>query len=227
LLRALIRRIVDSVADGGKYHLKIVFSDRSIHHSAQLGESAEFALTGAEGVIGIPSFLGGGSTPNRAAVVSARYAFRLAAGLVQDEFRRGSLLSDPLLRYTRALITQTGQIAVRNRHHSLERQLCRWILSYLDRAPSQNLTVTQGLLATLLGVRREGVTAAEAKPQRAGLIRYHRGHVDVLDRRGLEAWTCECYSVVKRTYERLLAPVGLASRAGRRPADEVSPCLGP
>jgi CRP-like cAMP-binding protein len=203
----------------------------SRYHLNDHGESAEFALTGAEGVIGIPSFLGGESTPNRAVVVSAGDAFRLAASRVQDEFRRGSPLSFLLLRYTQALITQTGQIAVCNRHHSLEQQLCRWILSYLDRAPSRNLTVTQGLMATLLGVRREGVTEAAAKLQRAGLIRYRRGHVEVLDRRGLEARACECYSVVKREYERLLGQGGRAgsagARAGLRPVDEVSPCFGP
>jgi CRP-like cAMP-binding protein len=199
----------------------------SRYHLNEHGESAEFALAGAEGVIGIPSFLGGGSTPNRAVVVSAGYAFRLAAGRVQDELRRGSPLSYLLLRYTQALITQTGQIAVCNRHHSLEQQLCRWILSYLDRAPAHDLTVTQGLMATLLGVRREGVTEGAAKLQRAGLISYRRGHVEVLDRGGLEARACECYSVVKREYERLLGHGGRAgARAGRRAADEVSPCFG-
>ena len=194
------------------------------------GESAEYALAGREGVVGIASFLGGKSTPNRALVVSAGYAYRLAAGLVLDEFRHGYPLSQLLLRYTQALITQTGQIAVCNRHHSLEHQLCRWLLSCLDRVPSHDLTVTQGLMATLLGVRREGVTEAAAKLQREGLIRYRRGHIDVLDRRGLEARACECYSVIKREYERLLAPGGPASRAGanagRRPAHDTSPCFG-
>lgn len=198
------------------------------------GESAEYALTGREGVIGISSFLGGESTPNRAVVVCAGYAYRLAADLVPDEFRHGCPLAQLLLRYTQALITHTGQIAACNRHHSLEQQLCRWILSYLDRAPSHDLTVTQELMATLLGVRREGVTEAASRLRRAGLIRYRRGHIDVLDRRGLETRACECYSVVKREYERLLASGCRAGRAGRagarrgpRPADDVSPCFGP
>ena len=194
------------------------------------GESAEYALAGREGVIGVASFLGGESTPNRAVVVCAGYAYRLAARLVLDEFRHGYPLSQLLLRYTQALITQTGQIAVCNRHHSLEQQLCRWVLTYLDRAPSHDLTVTQGLMATLLGVRREGVTEAASKLQRDGLIRYRRGHIDVLDRLGMEARACECYSVIKREYERLLAPGGPASRAGAnargRPAHDASPCFG-
>jgi CRP-like cAMP-binding protein len=194
------------------------------------GESAEYALAGREGVIGIASFLGGESMPNRAVVLCAGYAYRLAAGLVLDELRHGYPLAQLLLRYTQALITQVGQIAVCNRHHSLEQQLCRWILSYLDRAPSHDLAVTQGLMATLLGVRREGVTEAASRLRRAGLIRYRRGHIDVLDRRGLETRACECYSVIKREYERLLAPGGPASPAGantgRRPAHDASPCFG-
>ena len=200
----------------------------SRYYLTEHAESAEYALAGREGVIGIASFLGGESAPNRAVVVRAGYAFRLAAGRVQDEFSHGSPLSRLLLRYTQALVTQTGQIAVCNRHHAVDQQLCRWILSCLDRAPSHDLTVTQGQIATLLGVRREGVTEAASKLQRDGLIRYHRGHIDVLDRRGLEARACECYSVVKREYERLLGQGGRAgARARRRPADEASPCFGP
>ncbi len=194
------------------------------------GESAEYALAGREGVIGIATFMGGESTPNRAMVVGAGYAYRLAAGLVRDEFRHGRPLSQLLLRYTQALITQTGQIAVCNRLHSLEQQLCRWILSCRDRVPSHDLTVTQALMASLLGVRREGVTEAAGNLQRAGLIRYRRGRIDVLDRRGLEARVCECYAVIKREYGRLLAPGGPAStaraNAGRRPVRDTSPCFG-
>ena len=194
------------------------------------GESAEYALAGREGVIGLASFLGGESTPNRAVVVSAGYAYRLAAGLVRDETRYGGPLSNLLLRYTQALITQTGQVAVCNRHHSLQQQLCRWILSCQDRVPSRDLTVTQGLMATLLGVRREGVTETAANLQRAGSIRYRRGRIAVLDRRGLQARACECYSVIRREYERLLAAGGPAGRAGanagRRPAHDASPCFG-
>jgi CRP-like cAMP-binding protein len=202
----------------------------SRYYLTENGAAAEYGLAGREGVIGIASFLGGESTPNRALVLSAGHAYRLAARLVQKEFQRYGSLARHLLRYTQALVTQTGQIAACNRHHSVEQQLCRWILSYLDRAPSHDMTVTQGLMATLLGVRREGVTEAAAKLQRAGLIRYRRGHVEVLDRRGLEARACECYAVVKGEYERLLGHGGRAGRAGahagRRAADEVSPCFG-
>ena len=170
----------------------------------QGGESTEFALTGSEGVIGVASFLGGESTPNQAVVLSPGYAYRLAADVLKYEFEHDSPLVHLLLRYTLALIAQAGQIAVCNRHHSLEQQLCRWLLSSLDRLPSNELTMTQELIAEMLGVRREGVTEAAGKLKKAGLIHYGRGHIAVLDRRQLEAQACECYAVVKREYDRLL-----------------------
>ena len=169
------------------------------------GASAHFAITGSEGVIGVTSFLGGESTPSQAVVLSAGYAYRLRAGLLKNEFARGGPLHHLLLRYTQALIAQTAQSAVCNRHHSLEQQLCRWILSSLDRLHSNELTMTQELIANMLGVRREGVTDAAGKLQKAGLIHYSRGHITVLDRPKLEAQVCECYVVVKREYDRLLA----------------------
>lgn len=172
-------------------------------HVTRSGSSAEFAITGKEGVIGVASFLGGESTTSRAVVLSPGYAYRLGADALRDEIAHGSALGRLLLRYTQALLAQAGQIAVCNRHHSLEQQLCRWILSCLDRLPSNELAVTHELIATMLGVRREGVTEAAGRLQKAGLIRYSRGHMSVLDRRKLEARVCECYAAVKREYERL------------------------
>ncbi|MGZ5093998.1 MAG: Crp/Fnr family transcriptional regulator [Burkholderiales bacterium] len=168
------------------------------------GQSAEYAITGSEGVVGVSSFLGGESTPSQAVVLSAGYAYRLGADRLKNEFERGGPLPHLLLRYTQALIAQTGQIAVCNRHHSLEQQLCRWILSCLDRLSSNELTITQNLIADMLGVRRESVTEAAGRLQKAGLIHYSRGHIVVLDRPSLEKRTCECYGVVKREFERLL-----------------------
>ena len=170
------------------------------------GASAHFALTGSEGAIGVASFLGGQSTPSQAVVLSAGHAYRLGAHLLKNEFEHDGLLPQLLLRYIQALIAQTGQVAVCNRHHSLEQQLCRWILSSLDRLPSNELTMTQDLISDMLGVRRESVTDAAGKLQKAGLIRYSRGHIVVLDRPRLEAQVCECYAVVKREYDRLLRP---------------------
>ena len=168
------------------------------------GASAEFALTGSEGVIGVASFLGGESMPSQAVVLSAGYAYRLGADVLKHEFEHDGPLAHLLLRYTLALIAQSGQIAACNRHHSLEQQLCRWLLSSLDRVSSNELTMTQELIAEMLGVRREGVTEAAGKLQKAGLIRYSRGHIAVIDRPHLEAQACECYRVVKREYARLL-----------------------
>jgi CRP-like cAMP-binding protein len=170
------------------------------------GASAEFAVTGSEGVIGVASFLGGESTPSQAVVLSAGYAYRLGADLLKNEFEHGGPLQHLLLRYTQALMAQTGQTAVCNRHHSLEQQLCRWILSCLDRAPSNELTTTQELIAHMLGVRRESVTEAAGKLQKAGLIHYSRGHIVVFDRPQLEAQVCECYAVVRKETNRLLPP---------------------
>jgi CRP-like cAMP-binding protein len=168
------------------------------------GASAEYAVTGSEGMIGIASFLGGDSTPCQAAVLSAGYAYRLGADLLNNESEHHGPLLHLLLRYTQALIVQTGQIAVCNRHHTLEQRLCRWILSCLDRVPANELTITQDLIADMLGVRRQGVSEAAGKLQTDGLIHHSRGRITVLDRPKLEARVCECYAVVKREYDRLL-----------------------
>ena len=168
------------------------------------GASAEIAVVGNEGIIGISLFMGGASTPSRAVVQSAGQAFRLNATLMMQEFNQGGPVLHLLLRYTQALITQMAQTAVCNRHHSVDQQLCRWLLLSLDRLQSKELVMTQELIANMLGVRREGVTEAAGRLQQAGLIRYARGHITVLDRRALEARCCECYAVVKKEYDRLL-----------------------
>jgi CRP-like cAMP-binding protein len=178
------------------------------------GASAHFAVTGSEGVIGVASFLGGESTPSQAVVLSAGYAYRLPPDVVKSEFKHDGSLAHLLLRYMQAVLCQTGQTAACNRHHSLEQQLCRWILSSLDRLPSNELTMTQELIANMLGVRREGVTEAAGKLQKAGLIHYSRGHIAVLDRPRMEAHACECYAVVKREYDRLLYPENTIGYAG-------------
>ena len=190
--------------DREKYLYFLAAGVVSRYYVSENGESTEFAVTGNEGVIGVASFLGGESTPSQAVVLSAGHAYRLGADLLKNEFEHDGPLPRLLLRYIQALIAQTGQIAVCNRHHSLEQQLCRWILSSLDRLQSNELTVTQELMAEMLGVRRESVTEIAGKLQEAGLIRYSRGHIAVLDRPRLEARACECYAVVKREYDRLL-----------------------
>ena len=169
------------------------------------GASAEIAVAGHEGIVGISLFMGGESTPSRAVVQSAGGAYRLKARAIKDEFMRAPVLH-LLLRYTQALITQMAQTAVCNRHHSLDQQLCRWLLLSLDRLGGDELVMTQELIANMLGVRREGVTESALKLQRSGLIRYSRGRIQVLDRAGLEERTCECYAVVKTEYDRLLPP---------------------
>ena len=168
------------------------------------GASAEIAVVGNEGVIGIALFMGGETTPSRAVVQSAGHAYRLKGQLLKDEFNRSEELQHLLLRYTRALLTQMAQTAVCNRHHSVDQQLCRWLLLSLDRLQSNTLGMTQELIANMLGVRREGVTEAAGKLQAAGLIRYTRGQISVLDRPRLVARACECYSVVKKEFDRLL-----------------------
>jgi CRP-like cAMP-binding protein len=176
----------------------------SLLYVMENGASAEIAVVGNEGLVGISLFMGGESTPSRAVVQSAGQGFRLQAQLMKDEFNRAGPVLHLLLRYTQALITQMAQTAVCNRHHSLDQQLCRWLLLSLDRLRTNELTMTQELIANMLGVRREGVTEAAVKLQEAGLISYARGHIKVLDRPGLEKRTCECYAVVKREYDRLL-----------------------
>jgi CRP-like cAMP-binding protein len=168
------------------------------------GASAEIAVVGDEGMVGIALFMGGGHTPSRALVQSAGQAFELKGQALTKEFERHSDLQHLLLRYTQALITQMSQTAVCNRHHSVEQQLCRWLLLSLDRLSNNELTMTQELIANMLGVRREGVTEAAGRLQAQGLISYRRGHITVLDRPGLEAQVCECYAVVKKEYDRLL-----------------------
>ena len=173
------------------------------------GSSAEIAVVGYEGIVGISLFMGGDSTPSRAVVQSAGQGFRLKAQTIKDEFKRAPVLH-LLLRYTQALITQMAQTAVCNRHHSLDQQLCRWLLLSLDRLQGNELVMTQELIANMLGVRREGVTEGALKLQNLGLIRYSRGRISVLDRPGLEQRSCECYAVVKKEYDRLL-PVKVAA----------------
>jgi CRP-like cAMP-binding protein len=168
------------------------------------GASAEIAVVGHEGLVGIALFMGGESTPSRAVVQSAGYAYRLSSKILKREFEQSHPLQHLLLRYTQALITQMAQTAVCNRHHSVEQQLARWLLLSLDRLFSNELNMTQELIANMLGVRREGVTEAAGKLQAAGLIHYSRGHIKVLDRPKLEERVCECYAVVKRESDRLL-----------------------
>ncbi len=168
------------------------------------GGSAEIAVVGFEGIVGVSLFMGGESTPSRAVVQSGGYAFRLPGNVLKNAFYRGGPMQRLLLRYTQALLTQMAQTAVCNRHHTLDQQLCRWLLLSHDRLASRELYMTQELIANMLGVRREGVTDAAGKLQKAGLINYHRGHITITGREGLEERTCECYRVVKREYDRLL-----------------------
>lgn len=176
----------------------------SLLYVMENGASAEIAVVGNEGIVGIALFMGGGTMPNRAVVQSAGYAYRLKGTLIQKEFAQSGSMMRLLLRYTQALITQMAQTAVCNRHHSIDQQLCRWLLLSLDRLDSNKLVMTQELIANMLGVRREGVTEAAGKLQQAGLIHYSRGLITVLDRAGLEARVCECYQVVKTETDRLL-----------------------
>ena len=176
----------------------------SLLYVMENGASAEIAVVGHEGVVGVALFMGGESTPSRAVVQSAGRGFRLKAQTIKHEFDRSPAVMHLLLRYTQALITQMAQTAVCNRHHSLDQQLCRWLLLSLDRLPGSELRMTQELIANMLGVRREGVTEAALNLQKAGLIRYARGRILVLDRDALERRSCECYAVVKKEYDRLL-----------------------
>jgi CRP-like cAMP-binding protein len=176
----------------------------SLLYVMENGASAEIAVVGNEGLVGVSLFMGGESTPSRAVVQSAGHGLRLKAQLMKDEFDRAGPVLHLLLRYTQALITQMSQTAACNRHHTLDQQLCRWLLLSLDRLRANELAMTQELIANMLGVRREGVTEAALKLQQAGLISYTRGRITVLDRAGLERRTCECYAVVKREYDRLL-----------------------
>jgi len=177
----------------------------SLLYETASGASAGIALVGNEGLVGVPVFMGGGSTPSRAVVQSAGAGFRMPAGAIREEFSRSGPVMHILLRYTQALIAQMSQTAVCNRHHSVDQQLCRWLLLTLDRIAGNELVVTQDLIAQTLGVRREGVTEAALSLQKAELISYRRGHISVVDRPGLEKRSCECYAVVRAEYDRLLA----------------------
>jgi CRP-like cAMP-binding protein len=190
----------------------------SLHYLLENGGSSEIAGVGNEGVLGVSLFMGGGSTPSRAVVQTRGYAYRLPVRILMEEFNRAGPVMRLLLRYTQALLTHMSQTAVCNRHHSVEQQLCRWLLLTLDRLTSNELTMTQELIANMLGVRREGVTEAAGRLQGYGYISYRRGHITVLNRAGLERHSCECYGVVKKEFGRLLSDVRNrqpASVAGR------------
>ncbi len=176
----------------------------SLHYVMENGASSEIAGVGNEGMLGISLFMGGNTTPSRAVVQTGGEGYRLKSQLILQEFKRAGPMQQLLLRYTQALITQMSQTAACNRHHSLVQQLCRWLLLTLDRMPTNELIMTQELVASMLGVRREGVTEAAGKLQQAGVISYRRGHITVLDRAGLEVQVCECYAVVKKEFARLL-----------------------
>jgi CRP-like cAMP-binding protein len=179
----------------------------SLLYVTEAGASAEIAIAGREGLVGVSLFMGGESTPSRAVVQSGGHGYRLHAAALRDEFKISTPVVHLLLRYTQALITQLSQTAVCNRHHSLDQQLCRWLLLSLDRLNGDELQMTHELISNMLGVRREGVTEAALKLQQSGLIRYARGRITALDRPGLESRTCECYAVVKKEYERLLPAI--------------------
>jgi CRP-like cAMP-binding protein len=177
----------------------------SLHYVMENGATAEIAGVGNEGVLGISLFMGGNTTPSRATVQTGGQGYRLRGELMMEEFNRAGPMMRLMLRYTQALMTQMSQTAVCNRHHSVEQQVCRWLLLTLDRLPSSELTMTQELIASMLGVRREGITETAGNLQREGLISYRRGHITVLDRSGLESYACECYDVVKKEFHRLLS----------------------
>ncbi|MDD5249540.1 MAG: Crp/Fnr family transcriptional regulator [Rhodocyclaceae bacterium] len=179
----------------------------SLHYVMESGASAESAGVGNEGMVGISLFMGGDTTPSSAVVQTAGHAYRLERRLLKQEFDRAGMMQRLLLRYTQALLTQMAQTAACMRHHSVEQQLCRWLLLTLDRMPSNDLVMTQELVASMLGVRREGITEAAGNLQQAGFIRYRRGHISVLDRSGLETRACECYAVVRKEMLRLLSDV--------------------
>jgi CRP-like cAMP-binding protein len=199
-------QVLYEAGDTLKYMYFPINSIVSLLYVMENGASAEIAVVGKEGLVGVSLFMGGESTSSRAVVQSAGHGCRLNSKVMKTEFDRAGPVLHLLLRYTQALLTQMAQTAVCNRHHSLDQQLCRWLLLSLDRLAGNELVMTQELIANMLGVRREGVTEAALQLQKAGLIRYARGRITVLDREGLEGRTCECYAVVKREYDRLLPP---------------------
>ena len=194
----------------------------SLHYVMESGASAESAGVGNEGMVGISLFMGGDTTSSSAVVQTAGHAYRLERRLLKQEFERGGALQRLLLRYTQALVTQMSQTAVCNRHHSVEQQLCRWLLLTLDRLPTNELVMTQELVAGMLGVRREGITEIAGQLQHAGFIRYRRGHISVIDRSGIEARSCECYGVVKKELDRLLSEVRNPAEAATATATVVT-----
>jgi CRP-like cAMP-binding protein len=207
-LEPVMLRLGDVLYESGGKLTHVVFPTSaiiSLHYVLENGGSSEIAGVGNEGVLGISLFMGGDTTPSRAVVQTGGFGYRLKSNILMDEFNRAGPVMRLLLRYTQALITQMSQTAVCNRHHTLEQQLCRWLLLTLDRLPSNELTMTQELIASMLGVRREGVTEAAGKLQSRGYISYRRGHITVLDRDGLEADVCECYDVVKKEFARLMS----------------------
>ena len=209
-LELVTMRLGDTLYEPGTQLSHVYFPTTaivSLLYVLESGSSAELASVGNEGVLGIALFMGGNTTPSSAVVQTAGYGYRLAGKRLVEEFARAGLMQRLLLRYTQALITSMCQTAACNRHHSIEQQLCRWLLLTLDRLPTNQLVMTQELVAGALGVRREGITAAAGKLQRAAVISYRRGHISVLNRSGLEAGACECYGVVKREVDRLLSDV--------------------
>ena len=194
----------------------------SMHYVLENGASSEIAGVGNEGMVGISLVMGGHAPPSRAIVVTGGSGYRLKARVLMEEFNRNGLLQPLLLRYAHALMTQISQTAICNRHHSVEQLLCRWLLLNLDRAPTNELTMTQELIASMLGVRREGITEAAGRLQKAGCIHYRRGHISVLDRAGLEARVCECYAVVKKEHDRLFPET--QTRQAIPSASHVNPC---
>ncbi len=203
-------RLGDVLSESGARHRHVVFPTTaiiSLHYLLENGASSEVAGVGNEGMLGVSLFMGGQSTPSRAVVQTSGHGYRLPAAVLMEEFNRSGPVMRLLLRYTQALLTQMSQTAVCNRHHTVEQQLCRWLLLTLDRLPTVELTMTQELIAGMLGVRREGVTEAAGRLQGHGYISYRRGHITVLDRAGLETDVCECYQVVKKEFARLLDDV--------------------
>ena len=209
-LEPIMMRLGDVLYESGGQLQHVYFPTSaivSLHYVLENGGSSEIAGVGNEGILGISLFMGGNTTPSRAVVQTAGYGYRLKSHILMEEFNRAGPVMRLLLRYTQALLTQMSQTAVCNRHHTVEQQLCRWLLLTLDRLPGNELTMTQELIANMLGVRREGVTVAAGKLQENGYISYRRGHITVLDRVGLEAEVCECYDVVKKEFARLMSDV--------------------
>lgn len=209
-LEPIMMRLGDVLYESGGQLHHVYFPTSaivSLQYVLENGSSSEMAGVGNEGILGISLFMGGNTTPSRAVVQTGGHGYRLKSHLLMDEFNRGGPVMRLLLRYTQALLTQMAQTAVCNRHHTVAQQLCRWLLLTLDRLPSSDLTMTQELIANMLGVRREGVTVAVGHLQEFGYISCRRGHITVLDRKGLEADVCECYGVVKKEFARLMSDV--------------------